>query len=203
VGVRGLKTFLVASDGTVYESPEFMKQSLVDLRKASKELSGKKKGSKNWYKAKKNLARVHARIVNQRRDWFFKLAHDLTDRYDFLFFEDLSMRGMQKLWGRKVGDLARSEFMCILEWVATKKGKRIGYVDRFFPSSKMCHVCGAVKKLTLADRVWTCDCGVTHDRDFNASVNICTEGIRCCGVEGVRPLVIGDPCLSPLESPML
>ena len=137
-----------------------------------------------------------------RRDWFFKLAHDLTDRYDFLFFEDLNMKGMQRLWGRKISDLARSEFMRILEWVAMQKGKIVSYVDRFFPSSKACHVCGAIKKLTLADRVWTCGCGTVHDRDLNASINICTEGIRCCGVEDVRPaaVLVGYPCLMPLES---
>jgi len=201
----GLHTFLTASDGTTYESPLFLKQSLAELRKANRALSRKKQGSKNWYKAKKNLAQVYAKVVNKRRDWFFKLAHDLTDHYDFLFFEDLNMKGMQKLWGRKVSDLARSEFMEILEWVAMQKGKFVGYVDRFFRSSQTCHVCGAITKLTLADRVWTCDCGTVHDRDFNASVNICTEGIRCSGVEDVRPVAIlgRQPCLMPLESHVL
>ncbi len=196
----GLKTFLTASDGTIYESPLFLKQSLAELRKANQALSRKRQGSKNWYKAKKNLARIYAKVVDKRRDWFFKLAHDLTDRYDFLFFEDLNMKGMQKLWGRKVGDLARSEFMNILEWVAIQKGKFVGYVDCFFRSTQTCHVCGAITKLTLADRVWTCGCGTVHDRDANASINICTEGIRCCGVEDVRPASAGNPCLMPLES---
>jgi len=196
----GLKTFLTASDGTIYESPLFLKQSLAELRKANQSLSRKKKGSKNWYKAKKKVARINMRVVNRRRDWFFKLAHKLTDRYDFMFFEDLNMKGMQRLWGRKVSDLARSTFMSILEWVAMQKGKIVSYVDRFFPSSKTCHVCGAIKELTLDDRFWICGCGAVHDRDLNASINICTEGIRCCGVENVRPASDGNSCLIPLES---
>lgn len=196
----GLKQFLVASDSTVYESPLFLKQHLSELRKANQSLSRKKRGSKNWYKAKKNVARIYAKVVNKRRDWFFKLAHDLTDRYDFLFFEDLNMKGMQRLWGRKVSDLARSEFMKILEWVALQKGKFVGYVDRFFRSSQTCHICGVTTKLTLADRAWTCGCGAVHDRDHNASINICTEGIRRCGVENVRPISVGNSCLMPLES---
>jgi putative transposase len=184
----GLKTFLTASDGTTYASPEFLKQSLADLRRASRHLSGKQRYSKNWYKAKKQVARIHQRVVNQRRDWFFKLAHELTDRYDWLFFEDLAMKGMQALWGRKVSDLARSEFMHIIQWVALPKEKHVHTIDRFYPSSKTCSACGSAHTaLSLSDRHWTCQtCGSHHDRDLNASVNICTEGIRCCGVGDVR-----------------
>lgn len=198
----GLKTFLTASDGTGYESPEFLKSSLSELRLANKALSRKVERSKGWYKAKREVARIHRRVVNQRRDWFFKLAHRLTDWYDVLFFENLNMKGMQALWGRKVSDLARSEFMGILEWVATKKGKVVAYVDRFFASTKLCSECGAVNEnITLADRHWVCDCGAEHDRDLNASVNICAEGIRRCGLEDVRPLqFVGILCLKPLES---
>ena len=191
----GLKTFLTASDGTTYDSPQFLKQALADLKQASRELSRKVKYSKGWYRAKRKVASIHRRVVNRRRDWFFKLAHTLTDRYDHLFFEELNMRGMQALWGRKVGDLARSEFMAILEWVALQKGNSIGYVDRFYPSSKRCHACGHINKaLQLSDRVWCCpQCQTELDRDLNASINICTEGIRCCGLGDVRPALLADP----------
>ncbi len=97
------------------------------------------------------MSRIYQRVVNKRRDWFFKLAHELTDRYDHLFFEDLAMKGMQALWGRKVGDLARSEFMGILQYVASTKGKVVHLIDRFFPSSKTCSDCGHVyKELNLS-----------------------------------------------------
>lgn len=191
----GLKTFLTASDGHTHDSPQFLKQALTALQQASKALSRKVKYSKGWYRAKRKVASIHRRVVNRRRDWFFKLAHTLTDTYDYLFFEDLHMKGMQVLWGRKIGDLARSEFMAILEWVALQKGNSVGYVDRFYPSSKRCHACGNInKELTLSERIWRCPhCQTQLDRDLNASINICTEGIRCCGLGDVRPALLANP----------
>ncbi|MEO1670223.1 MAG: transposase, partial [Cyanobacteria bacterium J06631_2] len=100
----GLKTFLTGSDNTLIESPLFFSQSRNSLKAASKHLSSKKKGSNNWYKAKDNLNRVYEDISNRRKDWFWKLAHDLTDKYDVLIFEDLNLDGMKRLWGRKVSD---------------------------------------------------------------------------------------------------
>ncbi len=190
----GLKTFLTASDGCTYDNPQFLKQALTALQKASKALSRKVKYSKGWYRAKRKVASIHRSVVNRRRDWFFKLAHTLTDIYDHLFFEDLNMKGMQVLWGRKTGDLARSEFMAILEWVAWQKGNSVGYVARFYPSSKTCSICGNINKaLQLSDRVWHCPhCHTQLDRDLNASVNICTEGIRCCGLGDVRPALLAN-----------
>lgn len=128
-------------------------------------------------------------MVNKRRDWFFKLAHDLTDKYDQLFFEDLSMKGMQSLWGRKIGDLARSEFMSILTYVASTKGKVVHLISRFYPSSKTCSDCGYVyKELKLSERRWACQgCGVIHDRDLNAALNIHREGASSLRVGTVRP----------------
>jgi putative transposase len=127
-------------------------------------------------------------VVNRRRDWFFKLAHELTDSYDHLFFEDLAMRGMQALWGRKVGDLARSEFMGILSYVASVKGKVVCLIDRFYPSSKTCAACGHLQILTLSDRRWVCDgCGTLHGRDHNAAINILREGASSLGLGDRRP----------------
>ena len=112
--------------------------------------------------------------------WFWKLAHKLTDKYDQLYFEDLNLDGMKRLWGRKVSDLAFGEFLQILEWVAKKKGKHVGYVSRWFPSSKTCGSCGHVhKKLRIEDRLWRCpSCGCENDRDRNAASNIQKEGLR-------------------------
>lgn len=185
----GLKTFLKASDGEEYHSPLFLKQALDDLASAQRDLSRKKKFSNNWHKARRKVTRIHQKVVNCRRDHFFKLAHDLTGRYDYLHFEDLAMKGMQALWGRKIGDLARSEFMGILDYVAKCKGKVVTYIDRFFPSSKLCSDCGHVnKELTLSDRRWVCTgCGVIHDRDLNAAINIEREGASSLNLGAVRP----------------
>ena len=92
----GLKTFLTCSEGFKIESPQFLKQSLNELRQASRNHSRKKKGSNNREQARLHLCRVHEKVVNRRRDWFWTLAHQLTDRFDVLYFEDLSLKGMQR-----------------------------------------------------------------------------------------------------------
>src|SRR4028119_1980488 len=121
----GLKTFLTCSDGSKIESPQFFKQSLNAIKKASRQHSLKLKGSSNRERARKNLVRKYEDISNRRRDWFWKLAHELTDKFNILCFETLNLKGMQRLWGRKISDLAWGEFLQILEWVAKKKGKQL------------------------------------------------------------------------------
>ncbi|MBT9173459.1 MAG: hypothetical protein DDT21_01860 [Syntrophomonadaceae bacterium] len=190
VGVDfGLKTFLTLSDGTTVESPLFYKIALNEIRRLNRELSRKQKGSHNRKKAKLVLAKAHERIANLRRDWFFKLAHDLTDKFDVIVLEDLNIKAMQRRWGRKVSDLGFAAFVNILQYVALVKGKIVHLIDRFFPSSKTCSDCGQVNhSLTLSDRRWVCTgCGVIHDRDFNASVNIEREGASSLGLGAVRP----------------
>ena len=192
------EVFLTSSDGQEIESPLYYRQAMNDLRIAQRKMSSKMKGSNNWHKAKANVVRLYQTVVNRRRDWFFKLAHELTDTYDTLFFEDLSMKGMQRLWGRKISDLARSEFMGIVKHVANVKGKTIGLVDRFYPSSKTCSDCGSVNHtLTLSDRRWVCvDCGVIHHRDLNAAFNIHRVGTQrvpaTLGLGDVRPATLAN-----------
>jgi putative transposase len=93
-----------------------------------------------------NLVRKHEDVVNRRSDWFWKLAHDLTNQFDVLCFETLNLKGMQRLWGRKISDLAFGEFLSILQWVAKKKEKQVVFIDRWYPSSKTCSHCGHVLK---------------------------------------------------------
>jgi len=185
----GLKVFLKSSYDKDIESPLYYREAMAELKAAQRKLSSKVKLSNNWRKAKANVARIYQTVVNKRRDWFFKLAHDLTDKYDHLFFEDLNVKGMQALWGRKVGDLARSEFMNILKHIAATKGKVVHLVNRFYPSSKTCSDCGYVyKELKLSDRRWACPgCGVIHDRDLNAALNIHREGASSLRLGTVRP----------------
>ena len=169
----GLKTFLTLSDGSEIESPLFLREGQVEIARLNRALSRKRKGSRHWRAARRGLARAHRRIAWKRRDWFFKTAHDLCDRFDFIGIEDLSLKGMQRLWGRKVNDLAFGEFVEILTYVCHKRGVVLHQVERYYPSSKTCSRCGAVnEKLTLSDRRWRCACGVAHDRDANASINI-------------------------------
>jgi len=184
----GLKTFLTPSVEDQIESPLFFKQALRSIKQANKTLSRKQRGSKNRSKARKNLARVHKRIANQRQDYHFKLAKDLAEKYDSLFFEDLNIKAMQKLWGKKISDLAFSDYIRLQKWQCQKYGSHIEFIDRFFPSSKRCHVCLYINhELRLKDRQWVCPgCQTRHDRDKNASINIHVEGATSAGLGNVR-----------------
>ena len=184
----GLKTFLTCSDGSRIESPLFLKQAINVIRKSNKQHSRKVLGSANRERARLNLARKHEDVVNRRSDWFWKLAHELTNRFDILCFETLNLKGMQRLWGRKISDLALSEFLQILEWVAAKQGKQVVFIDQWYPSSKTCSSCGHVlESLDLSIREWRCpSCQQVNGRDENAAKNIQAVGASTVRLGDVR-----------------
>ena len=171
----GLKTFITLSDGTVIESPRWMLKARRKLCALDKALSRTTKGSKNRAKAKMLRANLHAKIAQRREDWHWKLAHSLCRKYSVIKIEDLCLLGMKKLWGYKISDLAIGDFVRKLEHVASKYGTQIIKVDRFFASSHICHKCQkhVGRRLGLLEREWLCPhCGVIHDRDVNAAINI-------------------------------
>ena len=166
----GLKTFLTCSDETKYESPLFYKRSARQVAKASRSLSKKKRDSNNREKARKHLARAHRKIQRQREDNHFKLAIDLVRRFDFCFFEDLNLKGMARLWGKKVLDLAFGDFMLKIRWQAHKRCKRVETINRWTATTTVCHSCGQKHAfIDLKVREWRCSCGIKHDRDVNAA----------------------------------
>jgi putative transposase len=189
----GLKTFLKASDGNDVLSPLFFKQGMKEIRSRNKALPRKKKGSSNRKKAKLDLARAHKRIANQRKNYHFKLAKELADEYALICIEDLNMKAMQMLWGRKISDLGFSQFVNILKYQCSKTGSTVVEIPRFYPSSRTCSSCGYVlDELPLRVREWACpSCGVVHDRDFNAAKNIHKVGASTFVGEGVRPASAG------------
>ena len=189
----GLKTFLKASDGNDVLSPLFFKQGMKEIRSRNKALPRKKKGSSNRKKAKLDLARAHKRIANQRKNYHFKLAKELADEYALICIEDLNMKAMQMLWGRKISDLGFSQFVNILKYQCSKTGSTVVEIPRFYPSSKTCSSCGYVlDELPLRVWEWACpSCGVVHDRDFNAAKNIHKVGTSTFVGEGVRPASAG------------
>ena len=174
----GLKTYMTLSDGTTVQSPRFLKESLNEVRRRSRNLSRCRKGSHNRERKRKELDRLHEKITDRRSEWQWELARTLCRKYDRIFIEDLSLLGMGKLWGRKMSDLGHAGFVNKLEYVATRFGVTVHKIDRFYPSSKTC-TCGHVnKELKLSDRVWTCPvCGAVHDRDCLAANNILRQGI--------------------------
>jgi len=177
----GLHTYLTGSDGTEIHAPQPLRASLRALRKANRAFSRTKPGSGHRRLAHKRLAQAHADIAHQRQDWHWKLAHDLCARYDVIYLEDLELRGMAAMWGRKISDLGFGSFLPILHQVAPRHGSHVHHIDRWFPSTRLCHVCGNLNAfITLRDRVWTCACGTVHHRDRNAAINIHQEGASSC-----------------------
>ena len=176
----GLKKYLTLSDGMAYDNPQFMKESLVELRRRSRNLSKCKKGSNNRERKRKELDRLMNDICNRRSDFQWKLAHELCRKYDNIFIEDLNLADMKlgRKANRKLKDQAHAEFVLKLQYVATKYDVVVHKIDRYYPSSKTC-TCGYVnKELTLTDREWTCPhCGAVHDRDLLAANNILRRGI--------------------------
>lgn len=176
--MQGLAVF---SDGTKAEYPMFYKNSQRKLGREQRALSRCVKGSRNYEKQKVKVAKCHAKIRNQRKDFQHKLSHQISEAYDVVSVETLDMKGMSQglHLGKGVMDNGYGMFVTMLEYKLKEKGKRLIYVDRFYPSSKTCSVCGRVKeKLPLSERTFICECGNHMDRDINAAVNIREEAIR-------------------------
>ena len=188
----GIKDFLTGSGGQRYGSPMFYTQNADKLAKAQQAHSRKVKGAHNRERERKNVARIHKKTANQRTDHHWKLAIDLCREFDILFFEDLNLEGMKRLWGKQVSDLAFGEFLQKLKYQAKKRIRAVLKINRWTPSTKCCSVCGHKKDtLTLADRNWTCpECHTHLDRDQNAAMNILKEGVASFGLGVVRPIVL-------------
>lgn len=144
-------------------------------------MSRKKPGSNKHKKQKLVVALLHEKVRNQRQDYLHKLSKYLVDTYDTICLEDLSVKSMMGNHNiaRAISDLGWREFRSMLEYKSEWQGKNIVVIGRFDPSSKMCSSCGKLNKnLKLSDRSWKCSCGVCHDRDVNAAINIKNFGLR-------------------------
>jgi putative transposase len=180
----GMKTFLTFSDNTTIQSPLHFLSSLSKTKMLNRSLSKKKRGSQNRKKAKITLAKHHIKIANQRKDFFYKLANELADKFETIFVEDLDMKSMQRKWGRKISDLSYSYF---LEILLTKTN--VIKIDRYYASSKICRHCNQKNdNLEITQREWVCsNCNITLDRDLNASINIHRVGTSTLSSDTVRP----------------
>lgn len=197
----GVKALATMSDGGAVEGPKALRSNLKKLRRLSRSLSRKVKGSANRRKAKAKIARLHARISNIRKDGLHKLTTELVNRFAVIGIEDLNVKGMMangKL-SRAVADMGFHEFRRQLDYKAAMAGTRIVVADRWSPSSKTCSDCGhVVPTLPLSVRDWVCPaCGSVHDRDRNAAINLmniaASSAVTACGAGssdgGLAPVV--------------
>ncbi|MGW7616377.1 RNA-guided endonuclease InsQ/TnpB family protein [Streptomyces antimycoticus] len=192
VGIDARVASLVTlSTGEKIANPRHERRDRKRLAKAQRELSRKAKGSANREKARRRVAKVHARIADRRRDFLHKLSARLVRENQTVVIEDLAVRNLLKngRLARAISDAAWTDLRMMLEYKCAWYGRELVTVDRWFPSSKLCGACGTVReKLRLNVREWTCDCGTVHDRDVNAARNILAAGLAAsaCG-DGVRP----------------
>jgi putative transposase len=175
----GLATFATLSTGEKIDKPKYLHRSERRLKLRQRRLSHKRKGSVNHNRARLVLARTHEHVANQRKDFHHKLGRRLADEYGCIAFESLNVNGMLKNHNlaKAISDAAWSQFVVFCEYKAGWTGSCVLRVDRFFPSSKLCSDCGEKNHgLTLNVRQWVClNCGVIHDRDENAAVNILNQ----------------------------
>ena len=178
----GIKDFIVTSDGEVFDNLHFKKSESKKLIKIQKQLSRKQNGSNNRNKSRIKLAKIYKRITDKKQYYLHQISNYLIDENQVICMEDLNVSGMlrnHKL-AESIQELNFGEFRRMLEYKANWYGRKLIFVDRFYPSSKTCNHCGYVnKKLKLSDRQWICpDCGKIIERDYNAALNIRDEGIR-------------------------
>lgn len=192
VGIdAGLTHLLTLSTGEKITNPRHERNDRARLAKAQRALSRKQKGSSNRTKSRLKVARIHARITDRRLDYLHKVTTRLVRENQTLVIEDLTVRNMvgNHSLARAISDASWSQFRSMLEYKAAWYGREVIAVDRWFPSSKLCSQCGALRdRMPLHAREWTCTCGASHDRDVNAAKNILAAGlaVTVCG-DGVRP----------------
>ena len=183
-----LNRLATLSDGRQYENQRPLVHQLKKLRRLNKELARRTKGGKNWLKTKDKLGRLHYEIACIRLDWLQKLTTEIAQTSGMVAVEDLHVKGLirNRCLSRSFSDAAVGRLLDLLESKVPRQGGMLLKVDRFFPSSQLCHCCGARKDdLTLADRVFVCpdpDCGYVGDRDENASWNILLEALHLFGL---------------------
>ena len=178
----GIENFAITSDGSKFPNPKHLAEHEANLKRKQRKLSRKKPGSNNYRNFRKRVARIHSRVSRTREDFCHKLSRKIVNENQVIVVENLNVKEMVRNHNlaKAVSDVGWGQFCTMLKYKAEREGKVYQEVDRFFPSSKTCHVClNQVGELPLEIRSWTCQhCQTTHDRDINASINIKNEGLR-------------------------
>ena len=181
----GIKKFATLSNGIEINNPKYFLQTQKQLKKLQQKFSRQQKASKKRQQTKILIGKLHKRIANQRKDFNHKISNsilNMCENQTHIGIESLNIQGMManhKL-AKSIGDCGWYQFLNFLQYKAEAVGKHILKVETFFPSSKSCSACGVVNQaLTLKDREWECkSCGIKHQRDKNASINIAMESVK-------------------------
>jgi putative transposase len=188
----GLKDFAVTSDGDRIANPRHLERRARNLARYQRRMARKQRGSANRRKAKTRVAVAHRKVRNARRDFLHKTSTTFIAAADMIAIEDLAVANMlrNRKLSRVISDAGWAEFRSLLEYKATRAGRRLIVIDRWYPSSKTCSACRyLLPELDLGTRHWTCPaCRARHDRDVNAAKNILAAGRA---VTGHNP---GDAC---------
>ena len=173
------------SKGEKANYPRFYRQMLDRLAKAQHVLSRRTKGSVRWNKQRIRVAKLHEKVANQRKNFLHQKSKELAYAYDAVAIESLNMKGMSRAlkFGKSVADNGWGMFVTFLKYKLETQGKRIVPIDKWFPSTKTCSACGNIKEMSLSERVYSCECGLNLDRDFNSAINIKNEGWRIINTE--------------------
>lgn len=200
----GLKSFATLSTGEVVETQGCLRRAEQRLKGLQRGLSRKKKGSQNRLKWKRKVTRAYERIRCQRADFLHKFSASVVERFGVICIEDLNLKALhQTRLAKSFSDAGVGEGIRQLEYKAEWNDRILQRVDRFYPSSKLCHVCGRKnERLTLSDRTWTCGgCGAVHERDENAAKNIELEGMRLLAGDGyLRVTPVEEEALAPVSA---
>ena len=172
----GLEHFIILSNGEKISNPRWFRKTEERLKILQKRLSRKVLYSKNWYKLKAKILKLHEKILNQRNDFLHKVSVAIAKQYSLIAIENLSVKNMQKnhYLAKSISDVSWSKFVEFLKYKSEWYGAKLIQIDKFSPSSKTCSVCGyKIDKLPLSKRKWTCPyCNTAHDRDINAAKNM-------------------------------
>ena len=196
----GIKDLLITSNGDKFENKHFYKKQENKLKKLNRKFAKTQKTSNNHQKLRIKIAKLNEKIKHQREWYIHHIVNQLLNENQVVVIEDLNVSGMMKnhKLAKSIQDVSFCELKRILQYKASWNDKQVVFIDRFYPSSKLCSDCGYKNDLLqLSDREWVCpECGVVHDRDINAAVNILNEGKHIVGLSSPEFKRVGEQAIA-------
>ena len=196
----GIKDLIITSNGEKFENKQFYRKQENKLKKLNRKFAKTQKDSNNHQKIRVKIAKLNEKIKNQRSWYIHHIVNQLLNENQAIVMEDLNVSGMMQnhKLAKSIQDVSFCELKRILQYKASWENKQVIFIDRFYPSSKLCSDCGYKNDLLqLSDREWVCpECGVVHDRDINAAKNILNEGKRIIGLSSPEFKRVGEQAVA-------